>query len=657
MKRLIWPIISMMVVTTSLYAQGPGPAGLAPGAVPMPTGAPPGAAAGLPPGAAPMPAGAPPVGAAGLPPMATPGSPAPTSAVPNGAAPGATNPSPAAPVVPAIDLGALAKLAFKNGREKEAWLLAQADAVANPEVAKKITEECHWADLIKQPSIGARWGIGLNIVLGKEPPARGTNQKGKKKVYEGDPQSFGTTVTVLEGQAARLGTEKARVPGNLNEKLFFYTGDLGEKILNSLVERARQGKLGSRVKASFDGVVGEYDFKAYSVAGKGGNANQAGMLFKHNYAAPGGSPGTPTFVEAGPLMPSVYFVGTNTDPEKAKDLLEKAEREGIDYYFQFDVAINPAKEARSLTEVKVSLLHIPRVSDAKPADPKKVAKAKTERIHTTKTLANRKVEDIRKAGKEDPVDTEVRALFAEVDKRIELKDPPGSITSDMVAGRCDKLADIGADAVSPLRPMMEIRYWHAKGMIDDGKLEELYAKFVGADSAKELLTSDDANKRADVIAKFLPVPSSQDLATYAKSLTGGAPATNGFPAMATNGPPGAPGAGGFPNPAAGSGPPGGAGPGGYPNPAAGTGPPNQGGLGAGPGGYPKPGATGTSPPPGVGAGPMAPPTGTSGGSPPPTSSPTGTAGGSAPPASSPTGSSGGSPPPSSSPTPGSGPPS
>jgi hypothetical protein len=130
-------------------------------------------------------------------------------------------------------------------------------------------------------------------------------------------------------------------------------------------------------------------------------------------------------------------------------------------------------------------------------------------VHTSSKLNAVLVENIRKDGKKaDPVEEVMEKFFDAVDKTYTLDDMPDAPAS-AVAGRVAKLAEAKPDDV--LETMVEIAYWHKKGLLKDAEALAAYEKLIGPEGAK--LLSPSPFDRAEALAKVVPQAGAAGTAT------------------------------------------------------------------------------------------------------------------------------------------------
>jgi len=87
----------------------------------------------------------------------------------------------------------------------------------------------------------------------------------------------------------------------------------------------------------------------------------------------------------------------------------------------------------------------------------------------------------------------VDETLAYVDQNFAVRDMP-TLTPEVAAQRADSLASAEGDDL--LSAVVELRYYHAMGWIDDATARQCCEKLLGAGTGQEIMLSDEARRRA-----------------------------------------------------------------------------------------------------------------------------------------------------------------
>jgi hypothetical protein len=484
----------------------------------------------------PMPPGYPPVA------TSTPGYPMPNSSgypMPNPAGypmPGA-NGQVSPPAKPKT-LEELATEAFQNGADREGFHFLYAAALVEKEASGRLPEEFRWVAYLKRPAMAVRWGIGVSYSppkgytdhpcpIGYQPPEQaGGNQPGGAPAGSG--QSQPRRSPRVFGQRNRQ-QQNQQQPSNYNgqnqqpvavaaptdpaELLEFYTGELGEKIMEVLVKRMEGGKYGDvlqRVHESYEGSPEATN-----------TANPMNPMYPMGYSSvpmgPGGPPGYPNpngeakpaakeeKYEPGGVVPGVVMLGEGSE----RELLAAAEQQEVDFVILFDISLRASNKGTASHTTKFKVMSLERAKAPKEAD---ADSAKPREIFSSKSLNNHRTEKDREEGKPDPVEAEIEGFVAAIDADVTTAPLPEKLSADIALKRATFLA--GQETANPLANLAEMQCYYQKKLLTKDQVSELFGHVLGADQAKKLLSGKTESDRRAALAKWLPkVPEAKQPAT------------------------------------------------------------------------------------------------------------------------------------------------
>ncbi len=292
--------------------------------------------------------------------------------------------------------------------------------------------------------------------------------------------------------------------------LSFYTGELGDKVLQNLKKRFEKGDFGAGFKAAmtasskFGGAMAgmrpgaEGGVPGMMPGGPGvmpGGPGMPGMM-------PGG-PGMPGMMPGGPGMPGMPGMGgtgsniaaaigdqlipgvTMLGEAKQAELMKKAAERGCDVLVLFEIEVSRGGDT-PINTTQVTLYNV----------------YSKELIHSGSSLTNVQVRKAREEKKkDDPVDAEMARIFAVVDEKLSAKDFPATAKPEKVVTFVDKMLEQKTE--NPLPALAEIRFFRSKELITPEKMVEAYGKLLGAETG-EKVAGGDAAAALESLAKWLP---------------------------------------------------------------------------------------------------------------------------------------------------------
>lgn len=384
-----------------------------------------------------------------------------------------------------------------------------------------------WSQALRRHTVAVQFGIGVVYTAPRDytgnPMAIGNDAQNK-------PQTTGTEGRRRRGRgrtggggagmagAMAPGAPPGAVPGagmmpgmpgmpgtgggaanGARATLDYYTGELGESLLEKLEAKVDEGVFGD--------VQREMDMPTAAPANQG----MAGMVAGAPGMAPPGGPGEdgaePGFDgapavggagrgkdEAGSIRPGMTFLGNAA----SKEALEKKAREqGLDVLIVFDVKVQrPGKTKIVSNSTKISVLLVDRPQDVP--------------VHTSVVLTNVKVAAEREKDRDgDPVDEEIDKLIAKLEAYTSPTGTPQtlkvgpfleSLAPQHAANRVTNLTASPSEA--PLRDLAEIKLYHSKKLISDQQFQDA-AKVFLKDKA-ELLAKGKEDERRKALDSMLP---------------------------------------------------------------------------------------------------------------------------------------------------------
>jgi len=453
-----------------------------------------------------------------------------------GGGPGATE---RRPPPPPKGFDGAAQLAFQAGRDAEAMKYLYAHVLTNDEGAAKLLPTVSWVNGLMRPELAVRFGVGVDFTgspsitdlkpIGStqqlpQRPDRRRGATGGDGGYgsPGAPGELGTPGGFGSGGGGR------RAAGGHPEVARF-AGDFGAQLLSAFTERVERGNFGQVLKdapgggaaPARGGAAGGYpaygaemsDEAGYAPGGAGapggpGVSSAAGVASgSGGLGGAGGAGGYPGASGEGynpagygaaaaaaagaaggqSIRPGVTFVGIGS----RRELLEKAKEAGVDVLLLLEVTVKQNPRIGTIVNESEATLF-----DAE----------KGRRLAGTKTLNNVQVQVKRAEGADDGVQAEVNGLLEYIDENLSMAQLP-AVLQDVESGKPHIVQRVAALASGehdePMAKLVEIRFWHHRGLLDDATMLAAFSQIVGEDNAKALTTGGE-DERKLVVEAWLP---------------------------------------------------------------------------------------------------------------------------------------------------------
>lgn len=384
-----------------------------------------------------------------------------------------------------VTLDGLAKLAFQQGRERDAFQFLYAWGLTTDAGAAEVLSNYQWVTGLRRPAMAVRWGVGLQIT---SPPN-----------FTASPFPIGTQQAlavrgVKRDQPGGAAPDAAGFTGGgeapLNNEITQYSGELGQKIFAEFQTRMSDGRFGKALQnVPADGdpsVGGAYPGAAglgFSGADRSGQAfgPPAGADMSGGVRAAGQRPGAPAEIL---LSAGLTFLGTGSE----KDLLERAKKSSLDVLAVFRVKLTVTRGGFTSNEIEIALIDV-----AKGGKP----------LFETRRLENLKVQQDRMANRDDGVEKEVKKLFEYIDQNLVVSKIPEKLTADSVkTKRVDALVKVKYD--NPLPVLAEIRFYNRNNFLSDEDTLAAFSQIMANDSAAKTLLEGKEDERKQAIEKWVP---------------------------------------------------------------------------------------------------------------------------------------------------------
>jgi hypothetical protein len=395
---------------------------------------------------------------------------------------------------------ALAQTAMKAGKEREAlqYLCAHYAVHGGDDLAEKM----NWVDGLKRPALAVRIGVGIVFSAPND--------------FRGDPQPVGR-MAAAPASTTKPGEKKPRkrfgqrdqnqqqqqqagpaatVPADAHGTLVFFTGELGEGLLDRLDER--QGADGIGVALA--------DLKEKPAAGNAaGGSDPMNMTppMSIPMPTPGGGAGgeganlqnrEPQFLE-----PGIVLLGVQPDERSLK---KRAKEQGVDALIIFDVEVRPAKVGNIVNNSTKMVLY---------------SLAQDDSLITTREINNQKVADDRAKSRDtDVVETEMDRFFETFDKHYKMKELPAAITPERVVTRVRNLAKQLPDNPQALALLTEMRFYQAKGLISQVDIVMALQEALGEEQVGKLLAAETDEEKIDAFPAWFASSEDEDHASDKK---------------------------------------------------------------------------------------------------------------------------------------------
>jgi hypothetical protein len=424
--------------------------------------------------------------------------------------------------------------AFRKGNDREAFQLVYAAAIANDEAAERLPEEFRWIASLKKPALGVRWGLGVTYSppkgytghpspVGYEPPAPSNNSPGS--IGPGSPSTPGAP----GGQKPR----KSRVfgqrdrdnqggqpgatsndqkpppsypPGDPAGFLAFYTGEVGEQVVEALTRRIDDGTFGPVLQHAAE----VFDSAPTVPANNGlpgmsppmGPIGPQGPIGPAGPMGPGGpgnnGPAKPEKFKIGAIAPGIVVLGEGNENE----LLKAAEEQQVDFVIVFDVSVRKSnKDATNNTKFHVVALEKTKLAAATTAEGQPAGE-----IFVSGTINNKRVESAREDNKDDPLKEEIAGFEQAIDAEVVVSKLSEKVSTEEIALK--RAAYLASKSDNQLAHLAEIRQYEVAKLIKPEEMADLYEKILGKANADKLLSAKTEADRAAVLAsaRLLPRP-------------------------------------------------------------------------------------------------------------------------------------------------------
>lgn len=419
--------------------------------------------------------------------------------------------------------------AFREGDDAAGFKLLYGHYLADPSAAAELAEKMQWIPGLKRPALGPR--IGLIAFYNRPPPG-----------FDASPQPIGSAelaaamAGVLGGGEAGGGGEEQRprfargrrppleggfvpppdtVSGEAQstaagalERLAFFTGELGTRLVEKLEERIARGDYGPIFRELQEeierpttgrGVDGEpAEGAAPGSDGGPGGPLAAGLAGVEGTDGPSGQarlPGQGRAAAAdrgGWLAMGVVWLGQTSSREELQEIAREA---GVDVLITYEISLRVPRAGslvNNTTRMRVSLVR------------------DDSTWFTSASLENRLVLLNREKGQkgEDPVDKEIGRLLAALDEKLRPAPLPASLTAPVVQQRVTSLVE--QRPIDPWAAAVEIRFYSARGLIDTQVALESIAKLIGNTEYAQLLASVPVVSPQQQLGSVMSLPTLMD---------------------------------------------------------------------------------------------------------------------------------------------------
>lgn len=394
------------------------------------------------------------------------------------------------------------KYAFAIGKESAAEAYVIAEMLANEASASSLVSQIRFSPTLRKPALTLRFGVGVNL----ESPSTITDYKpiGRTQFAgQNNGQGMGSGEPMgMMGSGAMTGGGQAA--GGAQKSFGDYTGRFGEELIKSFEGAWDSGTFGS-VFADVETITpinklgpGNQNNRMMEMSSgmsgmSGMNTGMGptgigmdGMGGMNGQAAPATNDSLRLRATPGkPIVPGLTYLGTG----KESELLGKAETEGVDYIFLFEVKVEMKRQRQGQmvsNDTKLRLLSV-----------KESAKDKRT-LGSTSTLNNIKVDvAMAEKGDNDEVAKNLGNLFRKVDG-LKLVDMP-KMKPESAQARIKSLIEKKTKDVLPI--LMEIKMFHSQGLLGD---EERDAAFQLTMPNGLAFVNGSAEDRAFVLEPLLP---------------------------------------------------------------------------------------------------------------------------------------------------------
>lgn len=365
------------------------------------------------------------------------------------------------------DYLAKAKYAFAIGKESAAEQYVIAEMLANEAEAANLLQQVRFSMALRKPALTLRFGVAVSLeaastITDYKPIGRYANANGQG--------GGGEPMGMMSGGGMPGGAQA----GGAQKTLGDLTGNFGDEFIKSFEGAWDSGSFGS-IFADVEPIAPRNRLNP-----NGGNNRMMGMASGMPGMSPGGMgmesfggegmPGMGGGGEAAPsdealrlkatpgkpVVPGLTYLGTGKEPE----LLGKAETEGLDYLFLFEVKVEMKRRGQQQivnNDSKLRLLSVKETSKDKRT------------LGSTSTLNNLKI-DYDTKGDNDDVAKNLGNLFRKVET-IKLQEMP-KMKPESAQARVKSLIEKKTKDVLPI--LMEIKLYHSQGLLNDEERDAAY---------------------------------------------------------------------------------------------------------------------------------------------------------------------------------------
>jgi len=435
-------------------------------------------------------------------------------------------------------LAELANDSFRKGHDREALQYVCAAALASDEAAETLADDFRWVPYLKKPTMAVRFGVGViykppqgytghpspigyvapaptnsNNPMGGAPMGSGTPNSGQPKPkasrilgqrkYENAQNNngygSGSTPSSSSPPNGQQPPAASQPPSEPDEFLVYYTGEVGEKVVDALKKRSAEGRYGDVLRRGIE---------AHESAPAPANNNPAnGGAYMPNYPMgpmgnmnPGGEKKTEPFKPAA-IIPGVFMLGKGSEHE----LLDEAEKQKVDFVILFEVGVRKNnKDATNNTKFKVMSLEKARL----PSTTTTAEGESARELFVSGTINSNRVDSAREKNEADPLEAEINRFAEALDAEVSTTPLLEKVSTDVIAAkRANFLASQGKDAdnLVNLANLAEIRCYQQAKLIKDKEAAEYMAKILGgSDKVKKLLSGKTEAERVEAIKAWLP---------------------------------------------------------------------------------------------------------------------------------------------------------
>ena len=365
------------------------------------------------------------------------------------------------------------KYAFAIGKESAAEQYIVAEMLANEAEAANLLQQIRFSMALRKPALTLRFGVGVNL----ESPTSITDYKPIGRTPFAGANGQGGAGSDSLGMMGGMGGMGGGAPaGGAQKNLGDLTGRFGEELIKSFEGAWDSGTFGS-VFADVETIVpvsrlnqSAQNNRMMDMAGMPGMGGGMGLNGIGGEGMPGipgagGEPASPAGealrLRATPgkaIVPGLTYLGTG----KESELLGKAETEGLDYIFLFEVKVEMKRQRGQQmvsNDTKLRLLTV-----------KETGKDKRT-LGSTSTLNNIKVDvAMAEKGDNDEVAKNLGNLFRKVDA-LKLQEMP-KMKPESAQARVKSLIEKKTKDVLPI--LMEIKLYHSQGLLNDEERDAAY---------------------------------------------------------------------------------------------------------------------------------------------------------------------------------------